>query len=93
MKPLLAEAARRRLQCRPPELEGPGVLQAKVDFFEAVVSRNAVEAKRAFAVLDPNARSAARLTPAAQAKQLRDTVARPDTRRSVGAESACTRRR
>ena len=55
--------------------ESPAVLQAKVDFFEALVSRNAVEAKRAFAVMAPYARSAPRLTPAAQAKQDKRTAA------------------
>ena len=53
MKPkLFAEAARQRLHCRPAAVESPAVLQAKVDFFEAVVSRNAVEAKRAVAVME-----------------------------------------
>ena len=72
---MLAEAARRRLHCRPAVVESPAVLQAKVDFFEAVVSRNAVEAKRAFAVMAPYARSAPRLTPAAQAKRDKRTAA------------------
>ena len=76
MKPkLFAEAARQRLQCRPAGVESPAVLQAKVDFFEAVVSRNAVAAKRAFAVMEPYTRRATRLTPAAQAKQDQRTAA------------------
>ena len=74
-RPMLAEAARQRLHCRPAVVESPAVLQAKLDFFEAVVSRNAVEAKRAFAVMAPYARSAPRLTPAAQAKQDKRTAA------------------
>ena len=72
---MLAEAARQRLQYRPAAVESPAVLQANLDFFEAVVSRNAVEAKRAFAVMAPYARSVPRLTPAAQAKQDKRTAA------------------
>ena len=70
-RPMLAEVARQRLHCRPAAAESPAVLQAKVDFFEALVSRNAVEAKRAFAVIASYARSAPRLL----AKQDRRTAA------------------
>ena len=45
-RPMLAEAARQRLHCRPAGVESPPVLQAKLDFFEAVVSRNAVRSVR-----------------------------------------------
>jgi hypothetical protein len=70
LKPrLFADAARQRLQCLPVGVETPAVLQAKVDFFEALVNGNAAEAKRAFAVLEPSARRAPRLGPAAQARQ------------------------
>ena len=55
--------------------ESPAVLQAKVDFFEALVSRNAREAKRACAVMGPYAKGTPPLTPAAQAKQDRRTAA------------------
>jgi hypothetical protein len=66
---LFAEAARQRLQCLPRGVESPAVLQAKVDFFEALVNGSEAEAKRAFAVLAPSARRAPRLGPAAQARQ------------------------
>ena len=50
-RPLFAGLARRRLQSRPAEPPSPELQEAKVAFFEAVVSRSARDAQAAYRVI------------------------------------------
>ena len=71
----LAHLARRRIQSRPAPLAPPEALQAKVDFFEALVGRDQGRARAAWSVLDKYRRPERPLTPEELAKRQRRTRA------------------
>ena len=75
MKRLFAGLARRRLQSMPAERPSPELQEAKVAFFEAVVSRSYRDAQAAYRVISRYVRPEPRVSATERAKRNQRTSA------------------